>query len=115
MDGKIVRDRVDGHKFRFNGEALERKTPDEDGFKQISTPGVNMRERAQRILDGETIVVDKGVRVCRVDSRIEIRFYYNEFLSPNPKIWSFGSDSEYYADEPFKSSADVWDVVEGEE
>lgn len=115
LDGRTVRDRTYGFEYRLNGDILERKLPDEDGFKQISTPGVNMRERAQKILDGEIIVVGKGVRVCRVDSRIEIRFYYNEFLSPDPKRWKFGSDSEYYANEPFKSSADVWDVVEGEE
>ena len=115
VDGKTVRGRIDGYRFRFNGEVLERKLPEEDGFRQISTPGVNMRERAQRILDGELIEVGEGIRVCMVGRRIEIRFYYNEFLSPDPKRWSFGSDSEYYADEPFKSSADVWDVVEGEE
>ena len=121
VDGRTVRDRIYGYEYRLNGEILERKLPDEDGFKQASEPGVSIRERAQKLLNGEAIVVTKGVKICIRDSRVEMRFPCNEFLfreillSP-PKSSPFDSDSEdYYVKEPFDSLADLWDVVEGEE
>lgn len=118
VDGKTVRDRTYGFEYRLNGEVLERKLPDKDEFKQASFPGVNIRERMQKILDGETIVLDKGVKVCMRDSRIEMRFPCNEFLfrtvfpSP-PKSSPFDPDDEdYFIKEPFDSLADLWDIVE---
>ena len=121
VDGKTVRDRMYGFEFRLNGEVLERKLPDEDGFRQVSKPGANIRERAQKILDGETIVTDKGVKICMRDSRIEMRFPCDKFLSRDifpspPKSSPFDPDDEdYYVKEPFNSLADLWDIVEGEE
>ena len=117
VDGRTVRDRIYGYEFRLNGDVLERKLPDEDGFRQASFLGVNMRERMQKILGGETIVVDNEVRICLRDSRIEMRFPCSKFLfrdvfpSP-PKSSPFDSDLEdYYVKEPFDSLADWWDVV----
>lgn len=121
VDGKTVRDRIHGFEYRLNGEALERRLPDEDGFKQISIHGANIRERVQKLLDGETIVADKGVKLCIRDSRFEMRFPCDKFLfrdvfpSP-PKSSPFDPDDEdYYIREPFNTLADVWDIVEGEE
>lgn len=117
VDGKTVRDRIYRDEFRLNGDVLERKLPDEDGFRQASFLGVNMRERMQKILDGETIEVDNGVRICLRDSRIVMRFPCSKFLSRDvfpspPKSSPFDSDSEdYYVKEPFHSLADLWDIV----
>lgn len=121
VDGKTVRDRIYGYEFRLNGDVLEKKFLDEDGFKQASFLGINTRERMQKILDGETIVADNGVRICLRDSRIEMGFPCSMFLSRDvfpspPKSSPFDSDSEvYYVKEPFDSLADWWDIVEKEE
>lgn len=117
VDGRTVRDRTYGFEYRLNGDILEKKLPDEDGFKQASILGVNIRERMQKILDGETIVLDKGVKVCMRDSRIEMRFPCSEFLFRDlffypPKSSPFDPDDEdYFIKEPFNSLADLWDIV----
>lgn len=96
VDGKTVRDRIYGYEYRLNGDILERKLPDEDGFKQASLPGVNIRERAQKLLDEKVLIVEpmdpfSVIRI--VESCIEI--------GPPSLGIRF-------------SSADIWDIVEGE-
>lgn len=120
VDGRIVRDRTYGFEYRLNGEVLERKLPDEDEFKQASLPGANIRGEAQKLLRGETIVADDGVKTCLRDSRIVMKFPYDPFLFRDmypypPKSSPFDPDDEdYFIKEPFNSLADVWDIVEEE-
>lgn len=95
VDGKTVRHREHGVEYRFNGDVLEQKGPLGD-FQQASKSGVNIKGRAQKLLDEKILIVDPmdiyGVfRI--VESRIEI----------GPP--SFGACI---------SSADIWDIVEGE-
>lgn len=121
VDGRTVRDRAYGVEYRLNGDVIEEKHPDEDEFKQTSHPGVNIRERMQKILDGETVVADNGVKTCLRDSRIVMRFPCDRFLFRDlffypPKSSPFDPDDEdYFIKEPFNSLADLWDIVEGEE
>lgn len=112
VDGRTVRSRTFRYEYRLNGDVLEIKLPNEDKFKQASTPGVNIRERAQRMLDGETVVLNEGVRARMGDSCVELSY------PSRSKSYSFGSDSDsdsdsdYYIIEGFDTSADIWDIVE---
>lgn len=121
VDGKTVRDRTYGFEYRLNGDILERKLPNEDEFKQASLPGANIREGAQKLLRGETIVADNGVKTCLRDSRIVMKFPCDRFLFRDlftypPTSSPFDpDDDDYYVKEPFNSLADLWDIVEGEE
>lgn len=120
VDGRTVRNRTYGFEYRLNGDILERKLPDEDEFKQASLPGANIREEAQKLLRGETIVADNGVRTCLRDSRIVMRFPCDRFLFRDlfcypPNSSPFDPDDEdYYVKEPFNTLADLWDIVEEE-
>ena len=95
VDGKTVRHREHGVEYRFNGEVLEQKGPLGD-FQQASESGVNIKRRAQKLLDEKVFIVDpmdlfSVIRI--VESCIEI--------GPPSLGIRF-------------SSADIWDVVEGE-